>query len=100
MPKIDLQELLHDMDRMVADSERLVDAVANEAGADVALARRKAEESLKAARVHLDRGKLKALRRARVLARSTRQHVREEPWQALGIAAGIGVLAGLLLRRR
>jgi ElaB/YqjD/DUF883 family membrane-anchored ribosome-binding protein len=100
MSKIDLQALLRDMDSMVAASERLVEAVASDVSTDVTQARRKAEQSLQAARTHLDRGKLRALQRARAVARSARQQVQNEPWRAVSIAAGAGLLTGLLLRRR
>lgn len=100
MQKFDMQALVRDMNRMVADSERLVDAMAGEASDEIARARSKAEQSLKTARVHLDGSRASVLRRARTLARSTRQHVRNEPWKTLGIAAGVGLVVGLLLSRR
>jgi ElaB/YqjD/DUF883 family membrane-anchored ribosome-binding protein len=41
-----------------------------------------------------------ALRRAREVADATDEYVRENPWQSVGIAAGVGLLLGLLLSRR
>ena len=38
-----------------------------------------------------------ALRRAREIADATDEYVRENPWQSVGIAAGVGLLLGLLL---
>jgi ElaB/YqjD/DUF883 family membrane-anchored ribosome-binding protein len=32
--------------------------------------------------------------------RTTDLYVRDNPWQAVGIAAGLGLIVGLLLRRR
>ncbi|MFM7627367.1 MAG: glycine zipper domain-containing protein, partial [Gammaproteobacteria bacterium] len=38
--------------------------------------------------------------RARDVARDTEDYVRRNPWQAVGIAAGVGLLLGVLLNRR
>jgi ElaB/YqjD/DUF883 family membrane-anchored ribosome-binding protein len=41
-----------------------------------------------------------AVQYGREAAQSTDKFVREKPWQAVGIAAAIGLVAGLLIRRR
>jgi ElaB/YqjD/DUF883 family membrane-anchored ribosome-binding protein len=41
-----------------------------------------------------------ALEKSKVAAQSTDDFVREHPWQAAGVAAGAGLLIGLLLSRR
>jgi ElaB/YqjD/DUF883 family membrane-anchored ribosome-binding protein len=33
-------------------------------------------------------------------ARSTDEYVHENPWKAIGLAAGVGLILGLLMRRR
>jgi ElaB/YqjD/DUF883 family membrane-anchored ribosome-binding protein len=38
--------------------------------------------------------------RARQAARYTDDYVHENPWNAIGIAAGIGLLLGILMSRR
>lgn len=38
--------------------------------------------------------------RARDAARDTEHYVRRNPWQAVGIAAGVGLLLGVLISRR
>jgi ElaB/YqjD/DUF883 family membrane-anchored ribosome-binding protein len=38
--------------------------------------------------------------RTRECARTTDEYVRTNPWQAIGIAAGLGLIVGLLIRRR
>jgi ElaB/YqjD/DUF883 family membrane-anchored ribosome-binding protein len=85
MPKAMKQEevttdkLLADLQAVVADAEALLKATAGHAGEKVQEARARAEESLAAARERL--GEV-------------------HPWAAIGIAAGVGVLVGLLLGRR
>jgi ElaB/YqjD/DUF883 family membrane-anchored ribosome-binding protein len=96
----DLRALLRDMDRMVADTDRLVQALANDASADVAKARSQAERSLETARGHLQSNSRRSLRRALAMAHSARHRIRSNPSKTLGIAAGVGLLIGSLYSRR
>jgi len=41
-----------------------------------------------------------AVQYSREAAQQTDKYVRENPWQAVGIAAAIGLVAGLIIRRR
>ena len=41
-----------------------------------------------------------AVKQCREAAQQTDKYVRANPWQAVGIAAAIGLVAGLLIRRR
>ncbi|MEQ1578951.1 MAG: DUF883 family protein [Steroidobacteraceae bacterium] len=106
MPKTMKQEevttdkLLADLQAVVADAEALLKATAGHAGEKVQEARARAEESLAAARERLGDVQDDALRQARELVTSGEEYVRENPWGAIGIAAGVGVLVGLLLGRR
>ena len=38
--------------------------------------------------------------KAKEAARATDEYVHEHPWQAIGTAAGVGLLVGLLIGRR
>ncbi len=42
----------------------------------------------------------KALEAARCAARGADDFVHEKPWQAIGVAAALGLVAGLLFRRQ
>ncbi len=44
--------------------------------------------------------KADAEERCRVMADATAEYVHHKPWQAVGIAAGIGLVVGLLCARR
>jgi len=41
-----------------------------------------------------------AVRKGRKIAHDTDEYVHEHPWQAIGIAAGVGLLVGMLIARR
>jgi len=40
------------------------------------------------------------MRAAREMADATEEYVRDNPWQSVGVAAGVGLLIGLLIARR
>ena len=62
--------------------------------------RARAAESLRQARERLGALEDELFSRARDAARDTDRYVRDNPWQSIGIAAGVGLLLGLLLGRR
>jgi len=94
------EKLLADLQAVVEDAEALLRATAGHAGEKVQEARARAEESLAAARERLGDVEEDALRQARELVSTGEEYVRQNPWAAIGIAAGVGVLVGLLLGRR
>ena len=60
----------------------------------------KMERNLKVAKERLGDMQEKAVERTRAAAKATDHYVHEHPWQAIGVAAAIGVVIGLLLNRR
>ena len=82
------------------DAEALLRATSSQTGEKIQEVRARAEESLRAAKERLSSIEDEALRRAREVADATNEYVRENPWQSVGIAAGVGLLVGLLLARR
>lgn len=98
--EVTTDKLLKDLQTVIEDAEALLKATANQAGEKVQEARARAQESLDAARERLDSMKDEALRHAREFVNDGEEYVRENPWTAIGIAAGAGLLIGLLLSRR
>jgi ElaB/YqjD/DUF883 family membrane-anchored ribosome-binding protein len=92
-----VDKLLQDLQAVVTDAEELLRATAGHAGEKVQEARARAEESLSTARERLGEMKEDALHQARELVSSGEEYVRRNPWQAVGIAAGAGLLVGLLI---
>lgn len=97
---INTDKLVEDLKVVVRDAEALLRATSAQTGEKIQEVRARAEESLKQARTRLTEMEDQAYQRARELAESTEGYVRENPWQALGIAAGVGLLVGMLLSRR
>ena len=94
------EKLYADFQAVVRDAEALLKATAGLAGDKVQDVRARAEETLKQARARIDTVEDDALRRAKELATTAEGYVKENPWQAVGVAAGIGLLLGVLLSRR
>ena len=81
--------MMKDLKAVIADAEELLRATADQAGPKIEEVRARAEESLRAAREHLKGAGAE-------LDGQGRAH----PWAAVGIAAAIGLVAGVLLARK
>jgi ElaB/YqjD/DUF883 family membrane-anchored ribosome-binding protein len=93
-------KLVEDLKVVMRDAEALIKATSAQTGEKIQEVRARAEESLRQARTRLTVIEDEALQRAREVADATEEYVKENPWQAVGIAAGVGLLVGLLLSRR
>ncbi len=98
--EVTTDKLLKDLQTVVADAEALLKATAGQAGEKIQEARARAEASLTAARERLSGAEEDALKQARELVTEGEQYIKQNPWAALGVAAGVGLLVGLLLSRR
>jgi ElaB/YqjD/DUF883 family membrane-anchored ribosome-binding protein len=89
-----------DLAAVMRDAEALIKASADQGGEKVGEARARIRESLEAARTRLHDVEQAALRQGEDAMLATEQYVRRNPWQSVGIAAGVGLLLGVLLSRR
>lgn len=81
--------LMHELKNVVGDAEELLKATASQGGEHIARVRARAEESMRTARARMkDTGK------------QLDEQVRASPWTAIGIAAGVGLVLGILLGRK
>ncbi len=94
------EQLISDFKVVIADAEALIRATANQGGEAVGNLRAKAEESLAAAKVKLADAQDALIEKGKVAAQATDDYVHEKPWHAVGIAAGVGLVIGLLIGRR
>lgn len=93
---VTVDNLIEDLQDVIADAEALLKATAHQAGEKVQEARARAEESINTARERLGEAKRSAFKKGRELFESGDEYVHENPWQVAGIAAGAGLLVGLL----
>ena len=94
------EKLIRDFKAVVADTEELLKATASQTGEKVAAARAKVEESLAATKKRLADLEQGLIEKTKAAARATDELVHEHPWQAVGIAAAVGFLLGMLTSRR
>jgi len=94
------EKLLQDLQTVVEDAEALLQATAAQTGERIDAIRTRARDSLKQAKTRLIEAEGEAVAQVREVASTTDEYVHENPWQAVGVAAGIGLLLGLLISRR
>lgn len=94
------EQLISDFKVVIADAEALIKATANQGSEAVANLRVKAEESVAVAKVKLAEAQEVLIEKGRIAAKATDDYVHEKPWHAVGIAAGVGLVVGLLIGRR
>jgi ElaB/YqjD/DUF883 family membrane-anchored ribosome-binding protein len=85
---------------LLADVEELVARIADMQDADLERVRDKVQRAVDAAKQSLSEGADSVRRQAQTVADSADDYIRESPWQAVGIAALVGAVVGMLLTRR
>ena len=93
-------KLMEDLRAVVADAEELLKATASQTGERISAARARAEESLQAAKVRLADARDTAVEQARLAVKTGDEYVHDNPWQAVGVAAVVGIVIGALITRR
>ena len=94
------EKLVADLKVVVADAEELLRATASQAGEKVSAARERIQASLATAKVKLGEAERALLEKTKLAAKATDEYVRENPWQAVGVAAMAGLVLGILISRR
>ena len=85
---------------LVAAGEELMRQTTNLPGDAVVQARERFREALTAAQSRVGEFSAQAREKGRTAAVAADRYVHDEPWTAIGVAAGVGLAAGALLFRR
>jgi ElaB/YqjD/DUF883 family membrane-anchored ribosome-binding protein len=93
------EKLMTDLKALIGDAEELLKATTNQAGERIAVARQRIEQSLVEGKRALADAEQIVLDKSKEYADTADDYVRENPWAAVGIAAGVGLIFGLLMRR-
>jgi ElaB/YqjD/DUF883 family membrane-anchored ribosome-binding protein len=94
------ERLVDDFGAMLSEAEDLMKRASSETGDRAKDLRSQVEAKLLAAKLRLQELQGEAVDSAKAAARATDDYVHDNPWQAIGIAAAVGFLAGLLMNRR
>ena len=93
------EKLVTDLKTLVNDADELFRATATQAGEKITVARQKVEQSLIEGKKALADPEKVVVKKSKECAEIADDYVRENPWSAIGIAAGVGLVLGLLIRR-
>lgn len=98
---VDSQEqLVSDIKSVISEAEEMLGVTADQAGEKIANLRGRVEARLRDAKLRLIEAEALLVAKTKAAAQATDEYVHESPWTAVGIAAGVGVLVGLIIGRR
>lgn len=100
MTTVHKDKLMSDLRVVIADAEELLRMTANEAGEGAADIRSRVQARLNQAKADLVHLQEAAVAKVKAAGHATDEFVHENPWKSIGIAAGIGLVVGLLVGRR
>jgi ElaB/YqjD/DUF883 family membrane-anchored ribosome-binding protein len=90
------QAISNDIGTLAEDARALMAATADVAGDKVSEARKRLAAALESSKEIYGRVRDKAVEKAKVVDETVHEH----PYQAMGIALGVGILLGVLVTRR
>jgi len=94
------EELMREFRNLVRDGEALLRTTSNMSGEALAQAREQFRDQLAKARTRVGTVSRVAIDRGRRAAVATDEYVHASPWPAIGAAAAVGLLIGVLISRR
>lgn len=94
------EKLMTDLKLVISDAEELMKLTAGEAGEKAAELRRRMQDRMDKAKIELANLQDMAVTKAKDAGRAADNYVHDNPWTAVGIAAGAGVVLGMLIARR
>ena len=97
--EIHSDQLIGDFKALMADAEALIKATASHEDGTIASIRSKAMDTLTNAKENLSLLEGPLTEKAKAVAEGADDFVHRKPWEAIGVAAGLGILIGLLIRR-
>jgi ElaB/YqjD/DUF883 family membrane-anchored ribosome-binding protein len=93
-------KLAKDLRTVVDDADYLLQNVANSTAEEFTAARTRIVAKLSEARSRLEEARVAVTERAREATDATREYVVDNPWKVVGLAVAIGLMIGVLARRR
>jgi len=93
-------KLIHDLQAVIKDTEELLRMTADHVGESADALRARVSDRLKQAMNELHHLQSAAVDQAKAAGQATEDFVKVNPWKSVGIAAGVGLLVGLLIGRR
>ena len=92
-------QLVEDFNKVVADTESLLRAMASVPGDKASALRASVEDNLVAAKRRVRELQGVAYEKGTAAVRATDEYVHENPWTLIGAAAAVGLIVGLVIAR-
>jgi ElaB/YqjD/DUF883 family membrane-anchored ribosome-binding protein len=93
-------KLVADLKNVIADAEDMLKLSADQAGEEALRLRERLQARLASTKERLADLQHSALERAKEAGHVADDFVHEKPWVSIGVAAGVGLIVGLLIGRR
>jgi ElaB/YqjD/DUF883 family membrane-anchored ribosome-binding protein len=100
MTTVQKDKLMNNLREVIADAEALLRMTNDQAGEGAADIRSRVQARMNQAKADLLNLQEAAVAKAKAAGHATDEFVHENPWQSIGIAAGVGLMLGLLVSRR
>ena len=94
------EKLVADLKVVISDAEEILRATAGAAGEKMGEMRERIEIRLRDAKARLADAEVALLDKAKAACNATDDFVHDRPWQAVGVAAALGLALGVLIGRR
>jgi ElaB/YqjD/DUF883 family membrane-anchored ribosome-binding protein len=94
------ENIIDEFSGMLGEAEDMLKRAADETGEKARDLRSQVETKLLHAKLRLQELQGQAMDQAQQAARATDDLVHDYPWQAIGIAAAVGFVAGLMINRK
>jgi ElaB/YqjD/DUF883 family membrane-anchored ribosome-binding protein len=94
------ERLVSDLKAVIADAEELLSMTADQAGEGAVKLRERIQLRLAQARDRLAVAQESVVERAKAAGHAADDYVHDKPWHAIGIAAAVGMVVGMLIGRR
>lgn len=92
--------LVADLKMLIADAEEFLKGSVGDASAEAVEAKGRIQARLRQAQDQLHRLQDTVTAKARAAGEAADDYVHDHPWKAVGAAAGVGLIIGLLIGRR
>ena len=94
------EKLMADLRTVIGDAEEVLRVTADQASAGASELRVRMQERLHQAKLRLQDLQDNAVARAKAAGHAADDYVHDHPWKAIGAAAGMGLIIGMLIGRR
>ena len=94
------EQLISNFNNVVSDTEALLKATSNHGGDAIDEIRKNIGNSIKAVKADINYAETLVVEKTKVAAKATDVYVHQNPWEAVGVAATIGLIIGWLMGRK